>query len=185
MNYEQMWWRYYFYDEKEHAHLNINSWKDTTLKFKKDYYDFQITTDREENTRAMSIRNYFENSTNVNKVITGLFGENVNFSTLLGLVVAQIYRKPDDYFKVDSKSLEEVITEKLTQENDCKNCSKTKLEYQSILKNLNNSDEEPFYAYMNFLWYSRLPCFDVPNLTAGARCQKNTVYIFKICWYLF
>ena len=139
----------------------------------------QAITDREENITAMNIENHFNNSGDVKKTIFRLFGDNVDFFTLLKLVVAQIYRTPDDYFNIKGKTLVESIAAQLTPDNYSANFSQSKSEFQSILKNLNNSNEEPFYAYLNFLWYSSLPCFDVENITAGV-VNKNQ-YLSIIC----
>ncbi len=94
-------------------------------------------------------------------VVFGLFGKNANFSTLLDLVKLQVSKNPDDFLQIRNKNLVKVISEKLTIGDS------EKLFYKSIFKRLKNSDEDTFDAFMNFVWYSSMPCYDVENFTAG------------------
>ena len=127
-------------------------------------------------------------------IIYGLFGNNVDFRTLLDLVVLQVFENPDNLLRIRPKDLLQVITEELTPENSW---SDTKSKYQSIFQKLNSSDEVTFYAYLSFVWYSSLPCFDVENFTSGIECkltlslkslailQKKTVQFFKTMCSIF
>jgi len=113
-------------------------------------------------------------------IISGLFGENVDFRKLLGLVVLQAFKNPDNYIKVKTKNILQVMSEKLNLIN---NWSSLKSDYQSIFEKLNKSDEKTFYYYMNFMWYSSLPCFDVENFTAGVNFINilcaGAIYVYR------
>ena len=112
-----------------------------------------------------------KNSTNY---ISGIFGDNVDFSKLMLLILIQLCEPPDSYLKVRNTTFESVIFEQLNLENTSTGWMNLKSEIQSIFENLTYSDMEPFNSYINFLWYSSLPCFDVQNYTAGAtKTNKN------------
>jgi hypothetical protein len=105
-----------------------------------------------------------------------MYGKNVGFSKLMLLILIQLCKPPDSYLKVRNTTFESVIFEQLNLGNNSTDWMNLKSEIQLIFQNLNYSDSQPFYSYINFLWYSSLPCFDVQNYTAGAaNINKNVM----------
>ena len=110
---------------------------------------------------------------NTTNYISSLYGNNVDFNKLMLLILIQLFEPPDNYLKVRNATFESVIFEQLNLGNNSNDWMNIKSDIQLIFKNLNYSDLETFYSYINFLWYSSLPFFDVQNYTAGGATQTN------------
>jgi len=117
--------------------------------------------------------------------ISSIYGENVDFSKLLLLILIQLCKPPDSYLKVRNATFESVIFEQLKLGNNSSDWLNLKSEIQLIFQNLNYTDSEPFTSYINFLWYSSLPCFDVQNYTAGdiKKCNESFNNWLEISFY--
>lgn len=124
---------------------------------------FQTVT-KEEHIKASEISQFLL-SNQTTKVVSELYGKNIDISELSYFILISLFKTPNNYLKVAHKSLEMVINEQLTSPKNLTDWSALQLKIESFFNNLNSEDS--YYSLLDILWFSSLPCFDVQTLTAG------------------